>query len=98
MIIWCVLFIDLWKRREAKLRLKWGISKESTRNYVARPQFRGTSHIRDGITDKCQTYSKYHTFGIQALTTTVVLFYLSIFVGCVFAGIYLRDDYHCHYY
>ena len=54
-----------------------------------------SGYIRDSATGEWrQTYSKYHRFGIQVLTTIVVLFYLSISVGCVFAAIYLRDDHH----
>ena len=87
-----MISIDLWKRRDAKLRLKWGISKES-RNDSARPL--GTSRIRDSITGEWrQIYSKYHRFGIKVLAAMVVLFYLSISVACVFAAVYLRDDHH----
>ncbi|KAF9168344.1 hypothetical protein BGX20_011343 [Mortierella sp. AD010] len=50
-IVWAVVYIESWKRRERELALWWGVSNV-TKSEARRHEFKGDAYIKDPITDE----------------------------------------------
>ncbi|KAF9563437.1 hypothetical protein BGW38_008947, partial [Lunasporangiospora selenospora] len=54
-ILWSVVYIESWKRREKELAHRWGV-KNVTRNESRRPAFKGDKIVRDPLTNELKPF------------------------------------------
>jgi anoctamin-10 len=97
--LWCVVFIEYWKKQEIDLAVQWGVRGVS-QIQQRRPQFKHESVIQDPITgEEVKIYSPLKRLGRQllqvpfAIAATVILgsliatcFGIEIFISEVYDG------------
>lgn len=98
MLIWAVLFTEMWKRKEHELAINWGVRNYS-KHEKRRTEFKGEKMIKDHVTGEDIPYiSAWKLFGrrIASLPGVAVgAFLLSIIVGFVFVlQLFLHEYYN----
>jgi anoctamin-10 len=101
MVIWSIIFYEMWKRREAYLSTVWG-QHDFEEDEVERPDFIGVDR-RSPIHDRKETYfSPWYRLLRVILSVCVTLFmiglvFLSIW-GLLELRVYLFDKYQGEYF
>ncbi|KAM6950957.1 anoctamin-5b isoform 1-T1 [Lycodopsis pacificus] len=93
--IWVTLFLEFWKRRQARLEYEWDLVdfEEEQHQLQTRPEFeiRCTEERLNKITEKMEPYlpltTKYPRFCLSAAT---VIFWISLTVTCIIGVIAYR--------
>ncbi|XP_076585624.1 anoctamin-5b isoform X1 [Chaetodon auriga] len=93
--IWVTLFLEFWKRRQARLEYEWDLVdfEEEQQQLQIRPEFeiRCTNRRLNKITQEMEPYlpvtSKCARF---CLSATTVLFWISLIVACIIGVIAYR--------
>ncbi|XP_031702257.1 anoctamin-5-like isoform X2 [Anarrhichthys ocellatus] len=93
--IWATLFLEFWKRRQARLEYEWHLVdfEEEQQQLQTRPEFeiRCTKERLNKITQKMEPYlpvtSKCARFCLSAAT---VIFWISLIVACIIGVIAYR--------
>ncbi|XP_068195363.1 anoctamin-5b isoform X1 [Antennarius striatus] len=93
--IWVTLFLEFWKRRQARLEYEWDLVdfEEAQQQLQIRPEFeiRCTNRRLNKITQEMEPYlpitSKCARF---CLSATTVLFWISLIVACIIGVIAYR--------
>ena len=97
--LWCVVFVEYWKKQEIDLAFQWGVSGIS-KIQQARPEFKHEGEVTDPVTgEKIKTYSPFKRLQRQvlqipfALLAAVMLgtlictcFSIEIFISEVYSG------------
>ncbi|KAI8146256.1 calcium-activated chloride channel-domain-containing protein [Fennellomyces sp. T-0311] len=97
MLVWSVLFIEMWKRREQSLALRWDV-RNCSKHERRRLEFQGDRMVRDPVTGEEEPYSPaWKIFVRRAMSIPGVAlgaFLLSIIVAFVFvAQLFLHEYY-----
>ncbi|KAI7859678.1 calcium-activated chloride channel-domain-containing protein [Circinella umbellata] len=97
MLIWSVVYIEMWKRKEQTLALKWDV-RNCSKHEKQRLEFKGDRMIMDEITgEQVPFISTWKIFLRRAMSLPGVAlgaFFLSIIVGCVFVlQLFLHEYY-----
>jgi hypothetical protein len=98
MLVWSILFIEIWERREQELAVKWGV-RNYTKHEKNRNEYKGDSKVRDEVTgDEIPFVSVWKLLGrrLAALPGVIVsALFLSLIVGFVFVlQIFLHEYYN----
>ncbi|KAI9250932.1 calcium-activated chloride channel-domain-containing protein [Phascolomyces articulosus] len=97
MLIWSVVFIEMWKRREQTLALQWDV-RHCSKHEKQRLEFKGDRMIRDEVTGEEVPYCPaWKIFARRAMSfpgVAVGALFLSVIVGCVFVlQLFLHEYY-----
>lgn len=99
-ILWSVVFIESWKRRERELALWWGV-KNVTRSESRRPSFKGDSIVTDPVTgEPTAFFSPWKRWGRKMAGLPVVFagaFALSVVLTIVFGVEVFLENYYDGY-
>ncbi|KAI9485131.1 calcium-activated chloride channel-domain-containing protein [Zychaea mexicana] len=86
MLIWSVVYIEMWKRREQALALQWGV-RNCSKHEKRRLEFKGDRLVKDEVTGEQEPYCPaWKIFVRRAMSFPGVAlgaFLLSIIVACV---------------
>lgn len=82
MAIWGTVFLEYWKRKEAKLRMVWGMTHFSEKEQT-RPEFRG-EFIASSVDGSLELYYPWHKKILGLLMSGSVIFTL---IACVIASV-----------
>ncbi|KAI8061390.1 calcium-activated chloride channel-domain-containing protein [Thamnidium elegans] len=98
MLIWAILFTEMWKRKEHELAIHWGVRNYS-KHEKRRTEFKGEKMVKDHITGEETPYvSAWKLFGRRVASlpgVAVGAFLLSIIVGFVFLlQLFLHEYYN----
>lgn len=98
MLLWSILFIEMWKRKEADLAIKWGVRNYS-KHEKRRAEFKGEKMVKDHVTGEDIPFvSTWKLLGRRLATVpgvAVGAFLLSIIVGFVFIlQLFLHEYYN----
>jgi hypothetical protein len=89
-IFWCVGFVDFWFREEARLRLRWGMTKFQEKA-VARPQFTG-EWTHDSVTGLwIEDYLFWFRLAKSGATMSFICTFMGGCVVAVVAVLLVRD-------
>lgn len=97
MMIWSVVYLELWQRKERNLAVKWGV-RNFSRHDKQHSGFTGDSVVQDAVTGEMVPYvAPWKLFMRRVLTLPGVAFAaagLSIVVGFVFmVEVFLHEYY-----
>lgn len=90
MVLWNTVFIENWKRKQARLAMEWGVNNFEEEE-VDRPQFHGIP-IRSPINNSPYTYFPYKSQLFRKLVVyTVLSLVICVVIGCV-ASIFVIQE------
>lgn len=86
--IWVTLFLEFWKRRQARLEYEWDLVdfEEEQQQLQIRPEFeiRCTNRRLNKITQEMEPYLPLHSRCARyCLSGTTVLFWISLILACI---------------
>jgi len=90
--LWGSFMIEFWKRKQARLALRWGTSSFEE-NEVVRPEFAPTHFVPDPVTGRSMPYYSPRKFFIKVLTSLCVVFACLLVVIGYIASIYSLKTY-----
>ncbi|ORE01372.1 DUF590-domain-containing protein [Rhizopus microsporus var. microsporus] len=98
MIIWAIVFIEIWKRKENQLAIQWG-ARNYSKNEKRRTEFKGDRWVKDEITGEDMPVVSTYKLLIRRLASipgvTIGAAFLSIIVGFVFMlQLFLHEYYN----
>ncbi|KAI8375588.1 calcium-activated chloride channel-domain-containing protein [Choanephora cucurbitarum] len=98
MMIWAILFIEMWKRKEATLAIQWNV-RNFSKHEKRRAEFKGERMIKDQVTGEDTPFvSIWKLLGrrLSSLPGVAVgAFFLSLIVGFVFVlQLFLHEYYN----
>lgn len=98
MLLWAILFTEMWKRKEADLAIKWGVRNYS-KHEKRRAEFKGEKMVKDHVTGEDIPFvSAWKLLGRRLAAVPGVAFgafLLSIIVGFVFVlQLFLHEYYN----
>ncbi|KAL7333456.1 hypothetical protein PS15p_202357 [Mucor circinelloides] len=98
MLLWAILFTEMWKRKEAELAIKWGVRNYS-KHEKRRAEFKGEKMVKDHVTGEDVPFvSAWKLLGRRVAAVPGVAigaFLLSIIVGFVFIlQLFLHEYYN----
>ncbi|CEP11819.1 hypothetical protein [Parasitella parasitica] len=98
MLVWAILFTEMWRRKEAELAIKWGVRNYS-KHEKRRAEFKGEKMVKDHVTGEDIPYvSAWKLLGrrLAAIPGVAVgAFLLTIIVGFVFVlQLFLHEYYN----
>jgi hypothetical protein len=98
MLLWAILFTEMWRRKESELALQWGVRNYS-KHEKRRAEFKGEKIIKDRVTGEDTPYVSAKTLlgrRIASIPGVVAgAFLLSIIVGFVFVlQLFLHEYYN----
>ncbi|XP_042197254.1 anoctamin-5 isoform X4 [Callorhinchus milii] len=93
--IWVTLFLELWKRRQARLEYEWDLVdfEEEQQQLQLRPEYeaRCTHRRRNPVTQEMEPYIPFKTQAIRCcMSVATVLFWISLILICIIAVIVYR--------
>ncbi|KAG2180172.1 hypothetical protein INT43_003961 [Umbelopsis isabellina] len=97
MMIWSVVYLELWQRKERNLAVKWGV-RNFSRHDKQHPGFTGDTVVRDAVTGEMVPYcAPWRLFMRRVLTlpgVAIAAAGLSVVVGFVFmVEVFLHEYY-----
>ena len=97
MLIWSVVYIEMWKRREQTLSLQLDV-RNCSKHEKKRLEFKGDRMIRDEITGEQVPFTPAWKIFLRRVMSfpgvALGAFFLSIIVGCVFVlQLFLHEYY-----
>jgi hypothetical protein len=98
MLLWAILFTEMWKRKESELALQWGVRNYS-KHEKRRAEFKGEKIIKDRVTGEDTPYVSTRTLLGRRIASipgvAAGAFLLSIIVGFVFVlQLFLHEYYN----
>lgn len=98
MIIWAIVFIEIWKRKENQLAIQWGVRNYS-KNERRRTEFKGDRWVKDEITGEDTPVVSTYKLLVRRLASipgvAIGAAFLSIIVGFVFMlQLFLHEYYN----
>lgn len=98
MLIWAVLFLEMWRRKEHELAIQWSVRNYS-KHEKRRTEFKGEKIVQDHVTGEDTPYiSAWKLFARRLASlpgVAVGAFFLSIIVGFVFIlQLFLHEYYN----
>uniref|UniRef100_A0A1A8UPC5 Anoctamin n=1 Tax=Nothobranchius furzeri TaxID=105023 RepID=A0A1A8UPC5_NOTFU len=93
--IWVTLFLEFWKRRQARLEYEWDLVdfEEEQQQLQIRPEFeiKCTNRRLNKITQEMEPYLTIHSRCARySLSAATVLFWISLIVACIIGVIAYR--------
>ncbi|XP_048401491.1 anoctamin-5 isoform X3 [Stegostoma tigrinum] len=93
--IWVTLFLELWKRRQAKLEYEWDLVdfEEEQQQLQIRPEYEAkcTHHKKNPVTQETEPYIPISNQALRScLSGATVLFWISLILICIIAVIVYR--------
>ncbi|CAO3668007.1 unnamed protein product [Rhizopus stolonifer] len=98
MILWSLVFLEVWKRKEKELAIQWGVRNYS-KNEKRRTEFKGDTWVKDQVTEEdTPEVSAYRLLGRRLVAlpgVAVGAVFLSLIVGFVFfLQLFLHEYYN----
>lgn len=98
MILWSLVFLEVWKRKEKELAIQWGVRNYS-KNEKRRTEFKGDTWVKDQVTEEdTPEISAYRLLGRRLVAlpgVAVGAVFLSLIVGFVFVlQLFLHEYYN----
>ncbi|KAI8637071.1 calcium-activated chloride channel-domain-containing protein [Parasitella parasitica] len=98
MLLWAILFTEMWRRKEAELAIKWGVRNYS-KHEKRRAEFKGEKMVKDHVTGEDIPFvSAWKLLGrrLAAIPGVAVgAFLLTVIVGFVFVlQLFLHEYYN----
>ncbi|CAO3642924.1 unnamed protein product [Mucor hiemalis] len=98
MLVWSILFTEMWKRKEQELAIQWGV-RNFSKHEKRRTEFKGEKMIKDHVTGEDTPFvSAWKLFGRRLSSIPGVgigAFLLSLIVGFVFVlQLFLHEYYN----
>lgn len=80
---WATFMLEFWKRKQAWLALRWGVSNFEQKE-VVRPEFTATHYMPSPVTGKSEPYYSFSTF-LMKLTSSLII--IIVCIGVVISAI-----------
>ncbi|KAI8061502.1 calcium-activated chloride channel-domain-containing protein [Gilbertella persicaria] len=98
MLIWAILFIEMWKRKESTLAIQWGV-RNFSKHEKRRAEFKGEKMVKDHVTgEDTPVVSTWKLLGrrLSSLPGVAVgALFLTVIVGFVFVlQLFLHEYYN----
>lgn len=80
-ILWAITFVQMWKRRQNQLAIRWGV-KETSNLKACRPQFKGEYEVPDPVTGEIKSvYPQWKTYLRKLSFVPISLVFAFILIG-----------------